>query len=89
MPKVEIVPFGGLKRYFEAGVSLDLPIGATIADVKANLAKVRLGGKALEPTGASLLEASAVSTETEILSDVSKVPIDSKILFLLPPVSGG
>jgi molybdopterin converting factor subunit 1 len=62
-------------------VELDLPGGATVAEIRRELARVR-------PALSSLLALSAVAVNDEYADDASSVPANAEIA-LLPPVSGG
>jgi hypothetical protein len=81
--QVEVVAFGGLKLHFRGTRAFPLRVGATAGDLKKQL----LEEAGMDAKG--LLEISAVSTETEVLTDDTPVPNSAKLLFLLPPVSGG
>jgi hypothetical protein len=89
MRRIEIVPFGGLKPFFEAGCFLDVESAFTVDQIKNQLGKQKLAGTVSHTAALALLEASAISTETEILAAGVTIPADAKVLFLLPPVSGG
>ncbi len=62
-------------------VDLDLPAGATVAEVRRELARVC-------PMLSALLVHSAVSVNDEFADDGLVVPANAEIA-LLPPVSGG
>ncbi len=62
-------------------VTLDLPAGATVRDLRQQLAQ-------RYPKLAGLLERSAVAVDNEFADDQLTVPVSAEIA-LLPPVSGG
>lgn len=62
-------------------VRLDLPPGATVGDLRRQLA-------AAVPVLAGLLERSALAVAEEFADDALPVPPDAEVA-LLPPVSGG
>jgi hypothetical protein len=89
MRKIEIVPFGGLKTHFTGGITLEIGPAYTVDDLKSELSKRTYSNAILGASAVSLLESSAVSTDTAIIPAGSPIPKDAKVLFLLPPVSGG
>jgi molybdopterin converting factor subunit 1 len=60
---------------------VELPDGATIADLRRRLA-------ADYPALSTLLERSALAVENEFAADSLVLPVDAEVA-LLPPVSGG
>jgi molybdopterin converting factor small subunit len=62
-------------------VSLDLPEGASVADLRKHLA-------ARCPALAGLLERSALAVNDEFAEDGLLIPVGAEV-GLLPPVSGG
>jgi molybdopterin converting factor subunit 1 len=62
-------------------VAVELPDGATVADLKRELARGH-------PALAGLLERSAVAVNDEFAGDGLTLPLRAEIA-LLPPVSGG
>lgn len=64
-----------------AEVSVDLPEGTTVAELRAALARVF-------PSFAGLLERSALAVQDEFASDELVIPPGAEVA-LLPPVSGG
>lgn len=60
---------------------IELPDGATVADLRRRLA-------ADYPPLSSLLERSALAVENEFAADSLVLPVDAEVA-LLPPVSGG
>jgi molybdopterin converting factor subunit 1 len=62
-------------------LTLDLPSGATVADLRRRLAAER-------PALAGLLERCAVAVDDEFADDTLTLPLDAQVA-LLPPVSGG
>ena len=62
-------------------VAVELPDGATVADLRRRLA-------ADHPALAGLLERSALAVENELAEDSLPLPANAEIA-LLPPVSGG
>jgi molybdopterin converting factor subunit 1 len=62
-------------------VTVDLPVGATVADLRRRLADE-------QPALAGLLSRCAVSVNDEFAEDTLTVPVEAEIA-LLPPVSGG
>ena len=62
-------------------VTLELPEGATVAQVRRRLAEER-------PALAALLERSVLAVDNEFADDNTIVPTGAEIA-LLPPVSGG
>jgi molybdopterin synthase sulfur carrier subunit len=64
-----------------AAVTVDLPAGATVGDLRRRLA-------AAHPALAGLLERSALAVNDEFADDALTLPARAE-LALLPPVSGG
>ena len=64
-----------------ASVAVDLPEGATVADLRRGLAGAY-------PALAGLLERSALAVNDEFADDSLTLPLRAEIA-LLPPVSGG
>jgi molybdopterin converting factor subunit 1 len=64
-----------------AAVTVELPPGATVADLRRRLA-------ADHPALAALLERCAVAVDDEFAGDALPLPADAEVA-LLPPVSGG
>ena len=64
-----------------SSVSLDLPEGATVGQLRQRLAEER-------PALAPLLERSALAVNDEFAEDKTILPIAAQVA-LLPPVSGG
>jgi molybdopterin converting factor subunit 1 len=62
-------------------VVLDVPAGATVADLRRRLAEAH-------PRLAGLLERSALAVNDEFADDPLTLPHDAEVA-LLPPVSGG
>jgi molybdopterin converting factor subunit 1 len=62
-------------------VSVTLPDGATVKDLRAALAREY-------PALAGLLERSALAVQDEFAGDEVRVPAEAEVA-LLPPVSGG
>ena len=62
-------------------VALDLPAGATVADLRRVIADAH-------PAVASLLAVSRVAVNHEFAADVDAIP-DGAELAVIPPVSGG
>lgn len=62
-------------------VEVDLPAGATVADLRRTLA-------ARYPALASLLEKSVLAVDNEFAEDSTPLPPAAEVA-LLPPVSGG
>ena len=62
-------------------VTLHLPAGATVGDLRKQLGRER-------PALAGLLERSAVAVNDEFADDSLTVPVGAEVA-LLPPVSGG
>jgi molybdopterin converting factor subunit 1 len=60
---------------------IELPDGATVADLRRRLA-------ADCPALSALLERSALAVENEFAADSLELPVDAEVA-LLPPVSGG
>jgi molybdopterin converting factor subunit 1 len=64
-----------------AAVTVELPDGATVGDLRRRLAS-------LYPALTSLLERSALAVQDEFADDGLTLPLDAEVA-LLPPVSGG
>jgi molybdopterin converting factor subunit 1 len=64
-----------------AAVTVELPDGATVGDLRRRLAS-------LYPALTSLLERSALAVHDEFADDSLTLPLDAEVA-LLPPVSGG
>jgi sulfur-carrier protein len=79
--------FGAFRDYVaDARVELELPDGATIADLRSALdAHGRAHWSGYRP---ELLRVSAFASEAEVLRDRDPLPADGR-LAILPPVSGG
>lgn len=85
--KVHLSLFGAFREFEPAAeVTLELPHGARVADLRAALdAHARNHWPNHRP---SLLERSAFASETAVLRDAEVVPEDGR-MAILPPVSGG
>lgn len=80
--KVEVRLFARFRELAGAGsVSLELPPGATVADLR------RVLGEKV-PAVASLLAKSAVAVNNQFAEDAQPLPENAEVA-LLPPVSGG
>ncbi len=62
-------------------VDVELPAGATVAELRRKLAKER-------PALASILDRSALAVNDEFVEDSLTLPLEAEVA-LLPPVSGG
>ena len=62
-------------------VNIELAAGASVADVRRQLARE-------QPRLASLIERSALAVNNEYVDDHASVPVDADVA-LIPPVSGG
>lgn len=84
---VDIALYGALREaHAEAALSLEVPDGATIGQLRDELAA--WCAEQAPAISASLLARSAFATDSEILHDHRAVPEGVK-LAVLPPVSGG
>jgi molybdopterin converting factor small subunit len=62
-------------------VTVDLPAGSTVADLRRRLGEVHAGLN-------NLLKHSAIALNNEYAGDSQPLPLDEEVA-LLPPVSGG
>lgn len=85
--KVEVSLFGAFRDYQpDAMVTLDVPAGARVADLRAALSA---HGRAHWPGfKEGLVKHSAFASETTLLRDAESLPEQARIV-VLPPVAGG
>ena len=85
--RVELLLFGPLRKYSPNGkVTLHLPLDSSLSTLKKEVA---LWIKNHNPSfDNSLLEASAIATQTEVLKSDFVIQEDCE-LAILPPVCGG
>jgi MoaE-MoaD fusion protein len=80
--RVDVRLFGGLaERAGSSHVTVDLPAGATVADLRRAVATGH-------PTLGPLVARSGVAVDLEVRGDEHRVPEDAEVA-LLPPVAGG
>jgi MoaE-MoaD fusion protein len=80
--RIEVRTFGGLaERVGLTSLPVELPDGATVADLRRQLAQAH-------PSLAELLPRVAVAVDLEIATDTTVLDVDSEVA-LLPPVAGG
>lgn len=85
--KVEVSLFGAFRDYEpSAQVTLELPDGAQVSDLRAALHEhAQAHWPAFRP---GLLQYSAFASETSVLREHEPLPADGR-MAVLPPVSGG
>lgn len=85
--QIQIRLFGAFRKFHHAPVSLTVPSGATVPEIKQALGNAL---QALNPAfnDAELLEKSALADHRAVLAPDASFTADSQ-LAILPPVCGG
>ncbi len=78
-----ICPFGAFRRYGEGPMTVSVPAGATVAELRTAFAATLQDDAARK-----LLACSALATDDALLNESEPLP-ESAELVVLPPVSGG
>lgn len=85
--KITVRLFGAFRKFHASPVMMSLPLGSSVADVKASLG---IALKTLNPlfTDQDLLDKSALADNRAVLSPATRLQQDCD-LAILPPVCGG
>jgi molybdopterin synthase catalytic subunit len=85
--RVQLLPFGVMKDLLSSA-SLELPSGASVADLLEALREISVSGPRPEPSLEQILSRIAVSVNAEY-AHTGQILHEGDLVGLLPPVSGG
>lgn len=79
--KVQVHVFAGLKEFFDPTFEVEIPQGATVADLINNL-------KSMQTSSSTLLDKCRFAVDQNFISPSYSL-VTNEQLYLLPPSSGG